>query len=330
MEKKVNSDVIFLSLAFNHDKYIIEHLESIKFLVIKYGEKLRCSLIINDDCSKDNTVSLIELWLKQNSDIFFSVVKLYNKVNIGTSASLIKMLKYTDSSFIKITGADDVYSYENIFAYKDFNKSTSILSGYPLLIREGRLSHSLLETFTISLSETIYRGNRLIERFKFLSNNNAPNIIYNPLYLKNKKVLKFLKKFDVIEDWPIQIGISNLTPEKKFQQIDKVFVYYRRSSGSTYLVAKSRFYCDKKEIFNFLIESEYSYLKKLLLKNRLLCFKNGNFIFSKVFNFSFFIFVFKAILSLYKLNWPNLYFDNHIKHYSYIKNRASFFVKSIN
>ncbi|WP_151798774.1 hypothetical protein [Acinetobacter bereziniae] len=65
----------FLILAFNHEKYIIEHLESIKFLVEMHAENIEVDLIINDDKSTDDTVFLINQWLQLNDILFINVVK---------------------------------------------------------------------------------------------------------------------------------------------------------------------------------------------------------------------------------------------------------------
>ena len=105
----------FLALACNHEKYIIEHLESIKYLVECYGSSINCKLIINDDYSKDRTIELIDGWLSQNLSLFHTVVKLYNKNNLGTCTSLINMLSHVDTAYLKLTACDDVYSFENIF-----------------------------------------------------------------------------------------------------------------------------------------------------------------------------------------------------------------------
>ena len=49
----------------------------------------------------------------------------------------------------------------------------------------------------------------------------------------------------MIEDGPLQIAIARQYPERKFQLINYVLVYYRRTSGSTFLVASDRFINDK-------------------------------------------------------------------------------------
>ena len=51
---------VFVTLTFNHEKYIIEHLESIKYQVENYGQKFSTKIVINDDCSSDKIALILE------------------------------------------------------------------------------------------------------------------------------------------------------------------------------------------------------------------------------------------------------------------------------
>jgi len=317
----------FLALAYNHEKYIIEHLESIKYLVESYGSGINCKLIINDDCSKDKTVELIDKWLNQNPNLFHTVVKLYNKNNFGTCASVINMLAHVDTPYLKLTACDDVYSFENIFEYMVLEDETAIMSGYPLTLIDSELSMSKRDLYSILASDVIYRNRPLIDRLKSLSNNNAPNIFYNCKYLTDERVLKFINNFDVVEDWPIQISIAENFPSTKYKQLDKVFVYYRRTLGSTYLVAGNRFYEDKRKVYEYLINNENHFLMKILLKSRFFCFKLGNVYFNKILNIGFYLYfsmVIFNILNIFKKN-KNLKLNiaKHVAHYRLIRARSA-------
>ena len=60
----------FAAITYNHSDCIIEHLESLKKLVQKYGRVYLNNLIISDDASKDNTVELAKKWIEQNRSLF--------------------------------------------------------------------------------------------------------------------------------------------------------------------------------------------------------------------------------------------------------------------
>ena len=68
----------FCVLAYNHEKYIVEHLESIKYLIEVHGAGIDFQIIVNDDCSTDKTLLLINLWLEKHRELFADIIKIYN------------------------------------------------------------------------------------------------------------------------------------------------------------------------------------------------------------------------------------------------------------
>jgi hypothetical protein len=330
--RKLEESFVFLALAYNHQNYIIEHLESIKYLVENYGSSVNCKLIINDDCSKDKTTELIDFWLSRNSNLFCNVVKIYNGENLGTCASLVNMLSHVDTQYLKVTACDDVYSFENIFKFMMLEDDVSILSGYPLSLVNEKLFLNKKDIFNILASDVMYCNRLLADRFKFFSNNNAPNIIYNHNFLTDDRVIKFLGSYDVIDDWPIQIGISKYFPHSRFKQLDKVFVYYRRTSGSAYLVASDRFYEDKVKIYRYLIDNESVFIKRTILKSRHFCFKLKNSYFNKIFNLGFYVYFLMLFYKIFKIfekfRSINFNFNDHALHYNLIKKRARIFLST--
>lgn len=316
----------FLVLAFNHEKYIIEHLESIKFLVEMHAENIEVDLIINDDKSTDDTVFLINQWLLLNDILFRNVVKLFNNKNLGTCKSLVNMIKHVKTEGIKITAGDDVYSFENIFVYGDLARNGNMVSGFPLDLTNQIISEKKTDSMMIITSYYIYKNKKPIERFKWPSNNNAPNMFYDLELLKNNDVISYLNKFDVVEDLPLQIVMSNLF-NSQFILLDKVFTYYRRTLGSTYIVAGSRFYKDQINIFNDLILNEDNNFSTILLKNRKFCFKLKNKYLRKILNLSIYRFFFLAFLKLFNIigmrKKIDLKVELHRSHYHLIRIKAN-------
>ena len=166
-------------LSFNHESYIIEHLESIKYLIERHGSDIFVDLVINDDCSRDKTTILIDKWLGFNSHFFRNVNKILKNKNIGTCQSFLNIVRNTKTDALKITAGDDVYSCENLFEYGVLPEDVSILSGIPLNIIDGEIIKNNRELLGIYLSREIYKDKNYLDRFKGLSNNNAPNIFYN-------------------------------------------------------------------------------------------------------------------------------------------------------
>lgn len=328
MLNKINSFAFFV-LAYNHEKYIIEHLESIKYLVKRHGADIKFQLIVSDDASIDITTTLIDLWLEENGGLFFDVVRYYSVSNIGTCLSVKNGLGFLQAEYCKITAGDDVYSFVNLFRSVSMYGSNDILSGIPLSLVEGKLKKNRFDILNMIASDLIYKESLLIERFKWIHLMNAPNIIYKIKYLKNQEVLNFIARFDVVEDWPLQIAIAECNPNAKYFLNDEVFVYYRRTLGSTYLVASDRFIKDQIDIFEYLLKNETSFFKKIVLKNRLFCFLSHSKLVKRYMNLARWVYVFKFfinLLSIYKrTNSLKIDVSKHRAHIQYIQDNALIF-----
>jgi hypothetical protein len=326
MHPNVKQSFAFLIIAFNHDKYILEHLESIKYLVEKYGANYDVDIIVNDDCSRDKTKILIDEWLRINSSLFRNVKVIYNNINLGTCASVNNMLGHVVADRCKITAGDDVYSFENIFELTKHDSEVGIIFGRTLYLIGDELKFNRISSFLATATQLIYRNNNLLHRFKHFSYNNAPNMLYAKTCLLNINVRTYLQNYDVIEDWPLQIGIARQFPLRKISLINSVLVYYRRTPGSTYIIANQRFIEDKVKIYDDLIRSESNPIEILRLKSRKFCFNSKNRLINKILNLDFYYFSFNIFQNLPKIlnseRKINIRVCDHRRHYEHIKFRA--------
>lgn len=305
----------FLVITYNHEKYILEHLESIKYQVENYGENLLVDIIVADDGSRDETVDICKFWFDVNSKLFNKFMILSDGQNRGTCKNLSLALKYLENENCKITAGDDVYSYENLF--KEFNKieKYDILSGLPLNLIDNKVMNSKFDLFNFIATNIIYKNTNYLDRLKKINFFNAPSIIYNTKALKNQKIIKFIESFLVTEDFPLQVKMSEIYSPLKFKQIDKIFIYYRRTSNSTYIIKNSIFDQDKIKIFEYLIENEESTISKILLKNRLYSYKNSNRYLKKLLNLNVYIYFFKILINSFQIIKKYSSIDiNYLKH----------------
>jgi len=320
-------------LAYNHENYIIEHLESIKYLVITYGSEIDVDLIINDDYSKDKTCDLINKWIEFNSKLFREIKTKFNSKNIGTCASVNNMLSLVNAERFKLTAGDDVYSYENIFILTEHKHDFAIMTGQTLHLYGETLKVDRMTTLLSTASQIVYQDSSLFHRFKHISSCNAPNSIYASECILHPHVRKFLTCFDVVEDWPIQIAIARFFPNRQLNLIDNVLVYYRRTSGSTYLVENNRFVNDKIKIYDSLICCEKNIIEVFRLKLRRLSFKIKPKIFGRLINLDLYIFLALCILNFYKIikkeKSIKYKLEKHQQHYDEIKEYAIIFKNTL-
>lgn len=295
-----NKSFCFVVLAYNHKHYILEHLESIKYQVVNFGSNIPIQLIVNDDASQDDTTKLIESWLEDNGSFFSRIDLIFNDVNLGTCQSLCNCLKLLQSDYCKLTAGDDVYSCENIFDLMAYSDESDIVTAVPIRLINNKLGFSKTEVaFTLGMDQVYDNLLEIVESINFI---NAPNALYHSKYLKNPRLIDFLSNYDVVEDWPLQIFTSICNPNAKIKVVDKCYVYYRRTAGSTYLVASARLRRDMYKIFDYLLSAEIGVWRKLKLRNRRFCFGLSSKLLKKTLNLSVIIFVTKNLLNWIAIN----------------------------
>ena len=90
--------VSVICLSYNHEAYVVEALNS----VINQSYP-NVELLIADDCSKDNSVSVIKDWLKEHSSVHF----LANEINLGSNKTFNQLAKIAKGEYIIDLAADD-------------------------------------------------------------------------------------------------------------------------------------------------------------------------------------------------------------------------------
>src|SRR6478672_937834 len=87
--------------CYNHSRFVEECLDSVRQQTYP-----KLQVIIFDDCSKDNSVSVIENWLKEHQlDWQF----ITHTRNIGICASFNEVLRLARGKYISVVAADDVW-----------------------------------------------------------------------------------------------------------------------------------------------------------------------------------------------------------------------------
>lgn len=91
--------VTVICLCYNHERYVVETLNSVINQTYPNIE-----LIIVDDCSSDQSVNVIQEWLKNHPEVPF----IANKKNLGNTAAFNKGYKISKGEYIIDLAADDV------------------------------------------------------------------------------------------------------------------------------------------------------------------------------------------------------------------------------
>ena len=291
----------FVVLIYNHHEYVIDHLESIRYLIRNYGESLDIDIVLTDDFSSDSSCYLVDSWISKYKYLFRSVEFIKNDHNLGTCKSLYNALSHVNTSSIKITAADDVYSYENIFDYCPFPENAAFVTGSTLTLTNHNISFHWRFSFFELISFFVYQNRPLLDRFRFSSVTNAPSLLYNPECLLVNSILNTLLDYDLVEDWPLQIAISELFHSKTFLYDSRTFVYYRRTPGSAFLISPKRVLGDNLKIYDQLISSARNFLSYVRLCSRRRSYVSSNFSIYSLLNVDLLCFCVDTLLHAPKL-----------------------------
>ena len=93
--------------SYNGEKYIEEQLNSLYFQILKPDE-----ILIIDDCSTDNTVNIIENFIKKNNLDNWILIK--NDKNLGWKKNFIEGFKKATGNLIFPCDQDDIWHREKI------------------------------------------------------------------------------------------------------------------------------------------------------------------------------------------------------------------------
>lgn len=329
MELKKNK-FVFVILTYNHSQYIIEHLESIKYQILTYGRNYEFKLLIGDDGSKDNTISLIQSWIRANKHLFPDVIILSDGINRGTCLNFTSLLPYVDSELFKVTAGDDVYSFENLFEISLELPTNDFVSGLPLTLINNKLSFPKLATMHILATSVIYKKTNFFKRISQINSINTPSLFYNLKLITGSEFKKFIENFSVTEDLPLFLFTATHRAPIAFLQTKIISVYYRRTPGSTYIIKNKQFNNDKNLAFNIMYKHEKDPLLKILIANRKWCYNRNNLFLKFALNLNYYLYAFRFFTNI--RNILKEYFqlkinlNEHQVFYNYINLKAKEFL----
>ena len=233
--------------VFNSEKYIENCLDSLLI-----NNKIELEIIIINDCSNDNTRSIVE---KKYS---FPFVKLFNNLkNMGVSYSRNYGLSKATGDYIMFVDSDDFLS-----------------SDWSLIVSEGIKSKKDIIYFSDRINENI----KIDKLYEYIIGYNNVNIcmggpfskIFKRVFLEKNKLLF---NTNLINGEDMMFNIMSLKKSKSHAIISKSFYNYRIFNGSSTKKFDLKIINNDITFNNLLREifddSEHSYLCNYCLINGL-------------------------------------------------------------
>ncbi len=211
--------VSIIILAYNHEKYIGDCLES--FIAQSYKN---LEMMIIDDCSEDKTYSIIESYKEKMEAVFNSVKIQRNMQNLGAVKSLNSMLKIAQGVYVKYFDGDDMILENSLEIMVDtLQKNSQIAMVHGNVCFCSQDEHYPLKNYKIN-TEKKQTDDRVDCNFQTLL---EYDYILSPTVLFRNEIIKKIGVFDekiVAADWDYWLRIAH---DNKFKYIPEELVAYR-------------------------------------------------------------------------------------------------------
>lgn len=212
-------------ITYNSSSTILETLASI--LSQSYGA-INIELIISDDASQDNTVVVVDEWIKNNKNLFNRVVFIRNPINKGVSANINMAWRSSTCKWVKSIAGDDLLEpncLEINYKYATKNPDCKII------FSKMQWFGSVEKVTPTPYDSRFFSKNSKQQNnwLKFFSFNIAPASFINTEALKAVGYAN--EKYKMLEDLPLWLKFTKAGYRLYF--IDTITVRYRVSESIT-------------------------------------------------------------------------------------------------
>lgn len=261
MEKNLVSICV---ITYNSSKTVISTLESIKNQ--KYEN---IELIVSDDASKDNTLEIIQNWLKANSSRFVKTKFITAEKNTGVTGNVNRAVKEACGKYVKIIAGDDEllpeYTTECV-EYLEKNPEIEVLFTKVKFIDENKNEITRTDVnydfFNLSAQE----------QFQYIIEKSVPYIPTPSVIYKRQVFTKigfYDERIPMWEDGPYYFSLAK--NNIKLHLFDKMLVEYRVLPNS---ISNSVSFRHRQSIALFYFYDIFTYeLKRKPFKAILHCIK---------------------------------------------------------
>lgn len=222
MNNKIFNEFGLVSVAvisYNSEKTILDTLKSVDRQSYP-NEKIQ--VVISDDRSSDETITIIHRWAESNRKKFYEVLVLESNENVGVSGNCTKAWKKCKGDWIKTIAADDILLSDCIESNIKFIRSKSpiipsVVFSKVQVFSETVNGVNLGRVLPTSAIEEILEKSAEVQN-KYLMTSGIP---LAPSAFINRRALEKIgyadERFKLIEDHPLWYRLT--------RQAHKLFYY---------------------------------------------------------------------------------------------------------
>lgn len=259
----------FCVFAYNQEDIILETLESIRFQTETYGDGIDVSLIVMDDCSKDQTVAVVQNWIEANRGCFKSAEIVANDVNKGTVHNFCKFLRNVDADAFKELAGDDLISSKNIFAQYEDMTPVKIKTYFKTYLCDGKLSYLEKDLVNFYYNKLHCKDRAYnIKTFRKGCFFHSPSTLFTKELFVNAKCEEALDGFVLFEDDPTWYAMLKNEENLDVEFFNDIIVLYRIHSHSVSHFRNPVFEADMQKL-RWMYQQEASWDEKIYFALRL-------------------------------------------------------------
>jgi alpha-1,3-rhamnosyltransferase len=191
--------VSIIIVSYNCADYILETLESARTQTYQNIE-----IIVTDDGSQDNTLEIVETWMRNNSNRFKRSVIVRSEINTGTPKNCNRGLRASEGAWIKLVAGDDILMPHCVETMLRFSLSQKSLITTSDMIEF--CDDNLPKRLSKSISLEQMRFFKLRKDKQFQSYLRNPVFLNSPALFINKELFErvgyFDEAFKILEDTP--------------------------------------------------------------------------------------------------------------------------------
>jgi len=198
-------------VTYQSGLYVFETLESI------YNQTYQdIELIISDDCSKDNTVEIVNQWvsLEENQKRFSRIEVITVPNNTGVSANCNRCINASKSDWIKFIAGDDIFlpnCIEDNLAFAFSNPEAKVIFSQLKVFQDTFEEKNYVKTTPLEFPNNLFADSfSANDQYKLLLI--GDRIHFTPSSFFYKQIFKEVSYFDesnrLVEDYPMWLKLT--------------------------------------------------------------------------------------------------------------------------
>lgn len=248
-------------ITYNSSKTVVETLDSVLAQTYPHIE-----LLVSDDCSTDDTVSVCRSWLESHGNRFVRVELLIRQINGGVAANLNTVTRAAKGEWVKTIAGDDLLMPDCIKDNMDYvssRRNQDIVFSKMSFFMEDSGKRTVLYSWEIDKGREMFYKETSSGQFNLL----LSSCIYVPgvtVFQRKSFAVShpYPEEYSFCEDWPhwTHLAKSGI----RLQYFDKETVLYR-VNGSLSHPSLSCFIDERfhHSMIAFFYAERYPLLKKL-------------------------------------------------------------------